>query len=234
MEPTPAAPSATTTTTTSAPAAGQQTAPVPTPPAAPQQQAVTGTPVAAGTPAAQPVQQATPAAEAKTFTQQDLDRILTERLGRQEKTLTEKFAQVFGITDPNAAVDPAKALADAQAQATAALARADQADARALAVAAGVRPEHVETFTRLVDLSPLAKLDRSDAGAVTAAIKAQVDAALVGAPMFKGAALPAASGGDRQGAGQASLAEQIAAAEKAGDFRTAISLKRQQAFRTAQ
>lgn len=191
---TPAAPQS---ATPPAPADGQPTAPAATPP-------VPGPP--ANAPAVQPQDNrdmaaapTTPAGDApKTFTQEDLDRILTDRMGRFEKSLNQKFAQALGITDPNAPVDPAAALQAAQQQAEQAQQRADLADARSLAALAGVSPDHVETFLKLVDLGPLKDVDRTNAAAVSAAVKGAVDNALTAAPMFKGGALPAASGGDRQ------------------------------------
>lgn len=194
---TPAAPQSAPTTPAApapdgqqAPASGTPT-PVPTPPpSAPAQPAA---------PAGQQPAQGTTPAE-KTFTQADLDRIINDRLKQQEQSLTKKFGEVFGVTDPNATTDPAKLLEQAQQQATAAQQRADLADARSLAALAGVSKDHIDLFLKLVDLGPLKDVDRANTAAVSAAIQQQVDAALTAAPMFKGSALPAASGGDRQAA----------------------------------
>jgi len=229
---TPAAPQSAPTTTAPAngPADGGQQAPATSPapvPAPPANQPAQ--PQGNRDMAAQPT---APATDAPKFTQADLDRILDDRMTRFEKSFNTKMAQALGITDPAAEVDPVKAL-EAEKKTTATeRTRADLADARSLATLAGVSKEHVETFLKLVDLGPLKTLDRTDPAAVTAAIQKQVDAALTAAPMFKGSALPAASGGDRQGVGQPSLDEQIAAAQKSGDHATAIALKRQKLYQT--
>lgn len=225
---TPAAPqSATPPAPTTGPADSQPAAtpPVPgPPPSAPAQQPASQQAPATTTP---------PAADAgKTFTQADLDRIINERLDKQQTAFRKQFAQALGIEDPNAAPDPAKVVEESQQRVTAAEQRADLADARSLAALAGVSKDHVDLFLKLVDLGPLKTVDRSDSAAVSATIKAQVDAALAAAPMFKGSTLPAASGGDRQGVGQPSLDEQIAAAQKNGDHATAIALKRQKLYTT--
>jgi hypothetical protein len=134
----------------------------------------------------------------KTFSQEDLERILTDRLARQEKTFTDKFAQALGITDPNAAIDPAKALADSQAAVGVAQKLAQSSTAEALALAAGIKPDKVGDFVRLVDLSTaLAGIDANDPAKVREALKTAVDAKAASYPEWKGTTLPAASGGDR-------------------------------------
>ena len=169
------------------------TPPVPSPPpSAPASPAVPTAPVST-----QPAAPATPPDAGKTFTQDDVDRMIKDRLEKDRTAQNKRLAEAFGITDPNAPVDPAAALKTAQEQATAAVQRADLADARSLAALAGVSKEHVDTFLKLVNLGPLKDIDRTNPAAVTAAIQQAVDAALTTAPMFKGSALPAASGGDR-------------------------------------
>ena len=112
--------------------------------------------------------------------------------------------------------------------------QAQTAMAESLAAQAGIKPERVEMFVRLVDLSgALNGVDPTDLTAVRGAIKAAVDQTAASLPEFKaGAGLPAASGGDRQGQGQPSLDERIAAAQKSGDHATAIALKRQKLYQT--
>lgn len=166
-----------------------------------------------------------------------MNRIVTERLAKAEQSWQakqteqmQKLAEAFGWQDPNATPDPAKLLEQAQSQATAAQQRADNAEAKTLALAAGVKPERLDLFLRLVDVAGALKdVDRSKGDAASTALKTAVDGALTAAPEFKGAVLPGSSGGDGQGGSTPSLDEQIAAAEKNRDFRTAIALKRQKA-----
>lgn len=194
-------------TTPAAPQGAPAPAPATTPPAATPP---VPTPPPSGAPAAPAVptapastQPAAPAAAepSKTFTQDDLDRILTDRLARQEKTFTDKFAQALGITDPNAVVDPAKALADSQAALSTAQSFAQASAAEALALAAGIKPEKVGDFVRLVDLKgALKNIDAADPAAVRAALKTAVDTKATAYPEWTGSALPGSSGGDRSGA----------------------------------
>jgi len=140
-----------------------------------------------------------PADAPKTFTQDDLDRILTDRLARQEKAFTDKFAQALGITDPNAVVDPAKALAEAQEATQAAYGLAHSSTAEALALAAGIKPDKVQDFVRLVDPKAVLKdVNPTDAAAVRAALNTAVAAKAASHPEWTGSALPAASGSDLQ------------------------------------
>lgn len=135
----------------------------------------------------------------KTFTQSDLDRIITDRLTRDREQQRKQWANALGIDDGSSPPDPAEALKAAQGEASKAQTRADKAEARSLALAAGVKPERVETFLRLVDVSgALDGVDRAKDSTVTEALTGAVSGALETAPEFKGAALPATSGGDRQ------------------------------------
>ncbi|WP_285751995.1 DUF4355 domain-containing protein [Lentzea sp. NBRC 105346] len=196
-QPNPAAPPA--------PTGGDPNPPAPTsqPPAAPP---VPTPPVNPPAPQPTPPTPSGQQGDGKTFTQADLDRIINERLEKAQKSWQaqqtdqmKKLAEVFGWQDPNATPDPAKMLEQAQQQATAHQQRADLADAKALALAAGVKPERVDLFLRVVDVAGALKdVDRSQGDSVTAALKSAVDGALTAAPEFKGApALPGSSGGDR-------------------------------------
>ncbi|MFJ8815434.1 hypothetical protein [Amycolatopsis thermoflava] len=168
------------------------------PPAGQQSPAGTGQPPAAGQ-----------GDGGKTFTQADLDRIISDRLSKAEKSWTDKqaeqnkkIAQALGLA-PDEEVDPAKALEQAQTTATAAQERADRAEAKALALAAKVKPERVDAFVRLCEISGALKgVDRSDEKAVAAAIKGAVEKGVEEYPEFKGGTLPNASGGDRSGGQQ--------------------------------
>lgn len=215
-------------------------APTSQPPAAPP--APAPAPPANGAPTPQPTpSNGQPQGEPKTFTPDDVNRIVTERLAKAEQSWQQKqdaanaernkqLAAVFGITDPNATPDPAKLLEQAQQQATAAQQRADNAEAKALALAAGVKPDRLDLFLRLVDVTGALKdVDRSKSDAASTALKTAVDGALTAAPEFKGAVLPGSSGGDGQGGTTPSIDERIAAATTAGNHALAISLKRQKA-----
>ncbi|SER95348.1 hypothetical protein SAMN05216188_11859 [Lentzea xinjiangensis] len=203
------------------------TPPAPTPPAS--------TPAPQGTPPAQPPA-GQPGGE-KTFTQADLDRIIGERLEKQQKALQsqqseqmKKLAEAMGWQNPEGAPDPAKLLEQAQQQANAYQQQAQSAMAEALAAQAGIRPERVGTFAKLVDLAGALKdVDPTSGDAVRTAIKSAVDAKAAEFPEWKGAVLPGSSGGDGQGGATPSLDERIAAATKAGNHALAISLQRQKA-----
>lgn len=190
--PNPANPPAPTPTPPAAPPA-----PVPTPPANP--------PAPQPTPPAQPPTPSGQQGSEKTFTQADVERILKDRMDRFEKSVADKqgeqlkkLAEAMGWQNPEAAKDPAELVKQAQAQATAEQQRADLADTRALALAAGVKADRIDLFTKLIDVGDVLKdVDRGDANAVSAALKSAVDSALSSAPEFKGSALPPSSGGDR-------------------------------------
>jgi len=202
-----------------------------TTPAAPQSAPATDS--APATPSVDPTTQSTPvpspppnqpAGESKTdagaqtltLTQERLDQIIGDRLGKAQKTWQQqqaeqqkKLAAALGITDPDEPVDPAKALEETSARATAAEQRADRAEAKALALAAGVNPKRIDTFIRLVDhVAALKDVDRADEAAVTTALAAAVNAELEAAPEFKagaGPVVPSSSGGDRTGAAPATV-----------------------------
>lgn len=188
---TPAAPTA-----PAAPAAPAQPAAPAAPTGAPAQAPATSG--QGGTPQQQPT-------EPKTFTQDELEGILKDRLGRErqgwEARLAEQnkaLAAALGYKDPAAAPDPADAVKAAQASAEAALQRADTASARALAIAAGIPKESIPVFMRLVDVAGALKdVDRADDAAVETALQAAVDEALAAAPAFKASPVAASSGGDR-------------------------------------
>lgn len=144
----------------------------------------------------------------KTFTQADLDRLINERIQRERKTFEDrqaeqnkKLAQALGLAEDDAdTVDPAKALEEAQTTAAKAQERADHAEAKVLAAAAGIKPERVAAFVKLCDISGALKdVDRTDAKAVEAALQAAVKQGVEEYPEFVGTTLPASSGSDRAG-----------------------------------
>lgn len=224
---TPAAPQS---ATPPAPADGQPpaaTPPVPGPP--PNAPAPQGNRDWTATPA-KPAD--APAADApKTFTQAELDQYAAKARAAERAQWAKKVQGVFGEGTPD---DPAAALKQAQERTATFQQQAQTAMAESLAVQAGIKPERVEMFVRLVDLSgALNGVDPTDLAAVRGAIKTAVDTTAAGLPEFKASAgLPAASGGDRQGVGQPSLDEQIATAVKNGDHAAAIALKRQKLYQT--
>lgn len=193
-------------------------APVPTPPV--------GQPAPQGAPTGQPGDSQPPTGEAK-FTQADLDRIAGQARAAERAKWQKQVQGVFGEGAPD---DPAAALKQAQQQATVYQQQAQTAMAESLAAQAGIKPERVGMFVRLVDMgNALNGIDPSDLGAVRGAIKTAVDQAAAALPEFKGSALPASSGGDGQGGANPSLDQLIAAAEVKGDWKAAISLKRKRA-----
>lgn len=199
----------------------QPPAPVPAPPAQPP---------APAPPAAQPPAVETP--NGKTFTQTDLDRILTDRLDRQQKAFNEKLAKFFGGDtgegDSKAAPDPVE---QAQAMIDQAQARANTATARSFAQSAQIKPDRIDTLVGMVDMkAALSGVDSNDLAAVDAAIKAAITAKVAEFPEWKATAVPAASTANPNGVGGIpNIDERIAAAQKAGDHTTAITLKRAKA-----
>lgn len=136
----------------------------------------------------------------KTFTQADLDRIINDRLTKQQDSMKKQFAQALGIEDPNAETDPAKLLEQQKSATSEAQKRADAAEAKSLALAAGVKPDRVDRFAKLVDVdSALKDVDRSDSSKVSEALNSAVASTLEDVPEFKASSanVPSTSGGDR-------------------------------------
>lgn len=178
------------------------TTPAPAEPTSQPAEPTTATPPVPTPPPSAPTQTQAPTEQQpaeKNFTQADLDRILTERLDRQEKAFTDRLAKAFGVEDPAAVKDPAKLLEASQQETQTYRNLAINSTAEALALAAGIKPERIEMFARLVDLSgALKNVDATDPTAVRTAIKTAVDAKAEGLPEWKGTTLPSSSGGDRQ------------------------------------
>lgn len=226
-----------------------QGAPTPTPAAPPAPeggQPPVATPPVPTPPPSAPAQPAAPAAptgddEPLNLTKGRFNEIITTRINEVKQSLAaeqaaaqaerdKQLAAIFGVAPSDTPPDPAELLKQSQAEVAAAHQRADLADTRALAIAAGVKPDRVDLFMRLVDVGDVLKdVNRGDGAAISTALKSAVDTALTAAPEFKGVALPGSSGGDLKGGAAPSLDEQIATAEKNRDFRTAIALKRQRA-----
>lgn len=143
-----------------------------------------------------------PEADAKLeMTQTDLDKLIEKRLGQARKSW-EKDQQTAAERDKLEGKEKAEAeKADAErqrdeAKAELLLGKIETAAERA-ALVAGVKPERVGQFMRLVELD--ADDHATDGKPDADAIKAAVDKALEGVPEFKGEAVKPAdgnSGGD--------------------------------------
>lgn len=133
----------------------------------------------------------------KTFSQADVDRIVQQRLAKHSKDL-DAYAEREKLDDAERLraekADADAAVAEAKREAVAA--RVEVAAERA-ALAAGVKPERVQRFLKLVDLD----LDEvTDDGKVNSdAVSEAVLSTLTDVPEFKGAA-PAPGGGAPGGA----------------------------------
>lgn len=146
-----------------------------------------------------------PPAGGKTLTQADVDAMFDREFGKRRakweadlKALGErsKLDETERLKAEKADAD--KAVADARAEA---LAARIEAGAERAALAAGVKPDRVERFLRLVDLSDVDTLS-ADGKPDTDAIRTAVDATLSDVPEFAGSASPPpkSAGGDFTGA----------------------------------
>lgn len=144
-----------------------------------------------------------PKSDVKTITQEELDRIIQQRLQRERK----KWEQQIEEERRKAAMTEAERLkaekeeAERKAQEAQAAAnrRIIQAEAKAQALALGVRPERLEYALRLADLSEIEVGDDGEPDA--AAIKTAIEKVLNDLPELRGAATPAKSGSEFQGGG---------------------------------
>jgi len=142
-----------------------------------------------------------PKSDVKTITQEELDRIIQQRLQRERK----KWEQQIEEERRKAAMTEAERLkaekeeAERKAQEAQAAAhrRIIQAEAKAQALALGVRPERLEYALRLADLSEVEVGDDGEPDA--AAIKAALEKVLNDLPELRGATAPAKSGSEFQG-----------------------------------
>lgn len=150
------------------------------------------------------------------------------------KDLAQTIGKALGIVEDGAETDPAKLTESL----TASQAEAKQARVE-LAVFRNAHPAGSDPIgdpIALLDsksfLKSLAAIDPADSAAVTEAIKAAVEAnpRLGAAPGDPKAPAPnPAQGASASGAAVGALDAQIAAAEKARDFQTAIALKQRRA-----
>lgn len=177
---------------------------------------------------------AEPAAKTLTLTQTELDAMIGDRLKRDREAQRKQFAAAFGIEDPAAGdgkQTPDQALVQAQTLIEQAQTRANTASARSFAQTAQVKAERVDTLVGMVDMkAALSGVDVNDLAKVDAAIKAAVEKKAAEFPEWKATSVPGASTANPNGAGGIpNIDERIAAATKAGDHATAISLKRAKA-----
>lgn len=116
----------------------------------------------------------------KTFTQAELDKVVSDRLAREAKKLRADIQAELKAEADKAAMTEAerlKAEKDAAAKSAAdattkANARVIRAEAKVLAVAAGVKPERIDYALRLADLSGVEVNDdgNPDSDAITKAL----------------------------------------------------------------
>lgn len=206
-----------------------------TPPADGQQ----GTPPAEGTPptGGAPAQggAGTPNPEApKTFTQEDLDRIIAERLRRATPADYEDLKAKAAEYDKAKEAEKTE-LEKAQAARERAEAKANEAEARANAtlVKAAIMTE--ASAQGAVDPEVVIALLAGDAtitveGDAVKGAKEAVKALLKDKPYLVKAATPGRSGGEFGGNDGKTLDEKIREAESKGDWKTARQLKTQGMF----
>lgn len=122
-----------------------------------------------------------PAAEPpKTFTQDEVNTIITNRLAREKQTAADEKAKA-----EQTALEAEKSkTADAEAKAKAADLRIIKTEAKVAALTAGTKPERVDAVMKLADLSAVTIGANGEPDA--AALKAAVDAVLKLYPEFKG------------------------------------------------
>jgi len=144
---------------------------------------------------------AAPKGDVKTFTQEELDRLIQQRLQRERK----KWEQQLEEERRKAAMTEAERLkaekeeAERRAKEAEAVAnqRLIQAEAKVVALELGIKPERVAYAIRLANLSDV-EVDEN--GQVdTKALKAALEQVIKDIPELKGTSTPAKSGADFQG-----------------------------------
>lgn len=139
------------------------------------------------------------------MTQAELDALINKTHGKAKAKAESEFKtwldqQSMGEADRLKA-EQAAAVAERDAARAEVLATKVETTAERAAIAAGVKPDRVDRFMRLVDLSNVDDLT-DDGKPDRAAIDAAVTAALDAVPEFKGTAAPAgASGAEHNGDG---------------------------------
>lgn len=153
--------------------------------------------------------------DGKTFTQEDVDRIITERLKRERKSWEQKAADDKRKAEMSEA-DKLKAAADeAEQKSKAAEERANatvvKAEAKVALLAAGVKSERMGYALKLIDLSGITVTDgEPDAAAITK----QVDALLKDFPEIAGESKENAGG------------KEFSANDKTGKFNMNLAIRK--------
>lgn len=156
-------------------------------------------PADGGTPGAAPTQDApTPTADSgKTFTQEELDRIIGERLASRDKTWEQKLKDAqatAGKSELEAAqIKAQQAEERAAALAKTAAERVTAAEAKAVALSLGTKPDRVAALIKHADLT--AAVD-DDGNVDDSKVRAAIEKALTDFPEWKATTTVSASGGD--------------------------------------
>lgn len=139
----------------------------------------------------------------KTFTQDELDAILTKRLARERKAweqqIEEERKKQQMSVEERLKAEKEEAEKRAQAAQEAANQRLIHAEARVQAVTLGIKPERITYALKLADLSGVEVDEQGNPDA--AAIKAALETVLKDLPELKGTVAPGKSGSEFQGGG---------------------------------
>lgn len=139
----------------------------------------------------------------KTFTQAELDAILSKRLARERKQWEQQVedAKKKAAMDETERLKAEKAEAEQKAQAAQAAAnqRLIKAEAKVQAAALGVKPERIDYAIRLADLSGVEVGDDGEPDAK--AVKAAIEAVLRDVPELKGVSGSVGTGSNPGGDG---------------------------------
>lgn len=135
----------------------------------------------------------------KSFSQDEVEKIVAKRESRLRKKLEKEAEEAKKKAEMSESEKLKAEKEEAEKRSADSLTKANQmlvkADAKVAAVAAGVKPERINKFLKLVDLSDIEVSEGGEPDG--AAIKAAIAEALEDVPEFKGAAGGGgASGGD--------------------------------------
>lgn len=141
---------------------------------------------------------ATPTDGGKTFTQEELDRLIQQRLQRErkkwEQQLEEERKKAAMTEAERLKVEKEEAERKAREAQQQAAQRLVQAEAKVVALELGVKPDRIPYVLRLADLSGV---DVGDDGVVDAkALRDAIEAVLRDVPELKGSMTPGKSGAE--------------------------------------